>query len=311
MAFNIEIAALATAYLLDRLLGDPSFIPHPIVAFGKMISSGENYLNKGENRRFKGAFLTLLLVTIVGLFFYKIEYLVTNLSIWASYLFTSFFIFTGLAGTTLIKEGKEVFEKLDLSLAEGQKQVARIVGRNTNQLTDHQVRSATLETLAENLSDGVVAPLFWYAVAGLPGMMVYKMINTLDSMIGYKSERYLKFGMFAAKLDDVANFIPARITALLMILIARSKKAWHFIAIYGRSHSSPNAGYPEAALAGILDARFGGPNYYFGELVDKPFIGENNRPFIKLDIDRTVQINRTVEATMVILVLALELIKSI
>lgn len=308
MEFNVTIAALAAAYLLDRLFGDPIYFPHPIVGFGKLIYWGEKKINRGRNRVFKGALLTLVLVMLVGCVFFFIKQSLAELNGWADLLFTTFFIFTGLAGTTLIKEGKEVFKKLEISLNEGQQQVARIVGRNTEKLTDHQVRSATLETMAENLSDGVVAPLFWFAVAGIPGIMVYKMINTLDSMIGYKNERYLKFGRFAAKLDDLVNFIPARLTALLMVVVARSQRGLRFAVLYGRSHSSPNAGYPEAALAGILDARFGGPNYYFGELVEKPFIGENSRAFVANDINKAVFVNRGVEMLMIILVALVTLI---
>ena len=211
-------------------------------------------------------------------------------------------VFIGLAGTSLIKEGKAVFEQLDISLHAGQKQVARIVGRETSTLDAQKVRAAALETMAENLSDGVVAPLFWFLVAGVPGMMAYKMVNTLDSMIGYKSDRYLKFGAFAARLDDVANYIPARITAALMVLLSFNSRAAKFVVIYGRNHSSPNAGYPEAALAGILNGRFGGSNTYYGKVVEKPFIGEVDKRFTNDDINRAIAINRRVEVVMVLLV---------
>jgi len=218
-------------------------------------------------------------------------------------LFDAIAIFYCLAGTTLIREVREVFLALDRSLDEGRKQVARIVGRDTSELSAQEVRTAALETLAENLSDGVIAPLFWLAILGVPGMLAYKMVNTLDSMIGYKTDRYKAFGCWAAHIDDIANYIPARITALLMILATGKFRLLSFVWKNGRNHASPNSGYPEAALAGILDCRFGGPHYYFGELFDKPFIGENERALTTKDMKKAVRVNRTAEVLMVILVI--------
>ena len=190
--------------------------------------------------------------------------------------------------------------------------MARIVGRDTSDLSAQEVRTAALETLAENLSDGVIAPLFWLAVLGVPGMMAYKMVNTLDSMIGYKTERYKDFGCWAAHIDDVANYIPARLTALLMVLphavVSGQWSVFTFVRHYGRMHASPNSGYPEAALAGILNCRFGGPHYYFGELFDKPFIGENDRELTTADMRKAVRVNRMAEVLAIILVIAVGII---
>ena len=169
-----------------------------------------------------------------------------------------------------------------------------------------------METLAENLSDGVIAPLFWFALLGVPGMLAYKMVNTLDSMIGYHTERYLEFGCVAARVDDVANYIPARLTAMLMIIGAwmRYPKQYSivyllsFVKKYGRKHASPNSGYPESALAGILNCRFGGPHYYFGEYFPKPYIGENERELNFEDMRLSVRINRISEILMILLVIA-------
>jgi adenosylcobinamide-phosphate synthase len=150
----------------------------------------------------------------------------------------------------------------------------------------------------------VIAPLFWFAILGTPGMLAYKMVNTLDSMIGYKTERYRDFGCWAAHIDDIANYIPARLTALLMILSSGSRSTsslFTFVRVNGRNHASPNSGYPEAALAGILDCRFGGPHYYFGQLFDKPYIGTNDRPLTTADMKTAVRINRTAEILMVLL----------
>ena len=147
----------------------------------------------------------------------------------------------------------------------------------------------------------MIAPLFWLALLGVPGMLAYKMVNTLDSMIGYRTERYREFGCWAAHIDDIANFIPARLTAILMVLAAGKPQLLKFVWRNGRNHASPNSGYPEAALAGILDCRFGGPHYYFGELFDKPFIGENDRQLTTADMKKAVRVNRTAEVLMVAL----------
>lgn len=302
IAFNLNLPLL-TAWLLDHWLGDPSWMPHLVVAFGKLISWGEHRLNKGKFRFLKGALLSLLLVLGV--------YILTLLLLrWAAaYSFglllalQILLIFYCLAGTTLAREVREVFKAVDRSLEEGRKQVARIVGRDTSALSAQEVRTAALETLAENLSDGVIAPLFWYILLGVPGMLAYKMINTLDSMIGYKNERYRQFGCFAARLDDVANFIPARLTAFLMVLASGRWSLLAFVGKYGSQHASPNSGYPEAALAGILNCRFGGPHNYFGKEVWKPYIGHNERPLTTGDMQTAIRINRCAEWIMIIVVI--------
>jgi adenosylcobinamide-phosphate synthase len=214
-------------------------------------------------------------------------------------------VFFCLAGKTLAKEVRMVFLAADQSLEAGRRQVARIVGRDTSQLTDQEVRIAALETLAENLSDGIIAPMFWYLLLGVPGMLAYKMVNTLDSMIGYHTERYLQFGRWAARIDDVANYIPARITAFLMVMVVGRPRLLSFVARYGRKHASPNSGYPEAALAGILNCRFGGPHYYFGELFDKPYIGDNQRNVDSRDMAVAIRVNRRSEVAMIVIVSAL------
>ena len=237
-------------------------------------------------------------------------YLITSAA--HSSLFTCFFealiVFFCLAGTTLIREVRAVFLALDRSLEEGRKQVARIVGRDTSELSAQEVRTAALETLAENLSDGVIAPLFWFAFLGVPGMLAYKMVNTLDSMIGYKTDRYKDFGCWAAHIDDIANYIPARLTALLMVVVAGKPQLASFVWRNGRRHASPNSGYPEAALAGILNCRFGGSHYYFGQLFDKPYIGNNDRPLTTTDMRTAIRVNRTAEVLMLLIVIAVQII---
>ncbi len=301
---NSLIFSLGMGWAADLLIGDPEKLPHPVVWFGKMISFAEHRLNHGARRKAKGALTAIGLILFVFAATWLLrKALLYTLPTWVTVVFDAICIFYCLAGTTLIREVLHVFQALEQSLDEGRKAVARIVGRDTAQLSDQEVRKAALETLAENLSDGVIAPLFWLALLGVPGMMAYKMVNTLDSMIGYRTERYKDFGCIAAHIDDVANYLPARLTAFMMIMVAgRRPGLVGFVWRNGRRHASPNSGYPEAALAGILNCRFGGPHYYFGEIFDKPFIGENDRALTFSDARRAMWINRGAEVLMVALV---------
>ena len=292
--------SLLIGWLLDLVFGDPQRLPHPVVWFGKMISAAEHALNKGRHRLMKGAVTAIALILLVYGAGWVIRHLLHGVGIYAVMAFDVIVIFYCLAGTTLIREVREVFLALDRSLEEGRTQVARIVGRDTSQLSAQEVRQAALETLAENLSDGVIAPLFFLALLGTPGMLTYKMVNTLDSMIGYRTQRYRDFGCWAAHIDDIANYIPARLTALLMVMVSGRWSLVRFVWRYGNHHASPNSGYPEAALAGILDCRFGGPHYYFGELFDKPFIGENDRSLTTADMRTAIRVNRIAEVAMVL-----------
>ena len=320
-----RVLSLLLGWVLDLLVGDPQRLPHPVVWFGRLISLGEHRLNKGTHRRLKGALLAVGLIVGVFVAAWLLRHQV--LGLWQVrvslpfcpsspvlvqplvLLFDAVVVFYCLAGTTLIREVKAVFAALDRSLQAGRQQVGRIVGRDTSQLSAQEVRTAALETLAENLSDGVIAPLFWLALLGTPGMLAYKMVNTLDSMIGYRTERYREFGCWAARIDDVANYVPARLSALLMILSivpGGSRMGFasllRFVCHYGPCHASPNSGYPEAALAGILDCRFGGAHYYFGELIEKPYIGEHERTLTTADVRTAVSVNRRAEVLMVLLV---------
>ena len=299
----IPNSSLLLAWLLDRLLGDPSCLPHPVVLFGKMIAHGERLLNRGKCRVFKGALLAITLISVVVLATWTLVEIADDINIYIGIAVRAILVFYCLAGTTLIREVRQVFYAIDRSLDEGRRQVSRIVGRDTSELTDEEVRKAALETLAENLSDGVIAPLFWFAIGGVPAMMGYKMVNTLDSMIAYHSPRYLKFGKVAARIDDIANYIPARLTALLMLIAAKRLYLIRFVMKYGPCHASPNSGWPEAALAGILGCRFGGPHKYFGETFDKPYIGDNDKPLTRQDMEIAVRINRIAEAIAVVLVI--------
>lgn len=347
--WTFVIVPLFAGWLLDLCLGDPMWLPHPVVGFGKWIAFWERRLNRGGNRKLKGAVLAVVSIALVfGLVWLVFHYLNPSSlndsapqAFWGGVVgevLMAIVVFYCLAGTTLFREVRDVFFALDRSLDEGRQQVARIVGRDTSQLTAQEVRTAALETLAENLSDGVVAPLFWFALLGAPGMLAYKMVNTLDSMIGYRTERYRDFGCWAARIDDVANYIPARLTALLMIiskaLIPVSRESRNldkldsstessgnkpkkkvsllrFVRKFGRCHASPNSGYPEAALAGILDCRFGGPHIYFGELIDKPYIGTNDRPLTTADLRTSLRICFLAEFLAVAAVFLFELLKTL
>lgn len=341
---------LVIGWVLDRLFGDPENLPHPIVMFGKVISFGEKRLNHSSHRKIKGGIfavtciLSVYIITQVlltgalnvgykmFLFFCNNStqrplsiFLAENSSVQYPLVLIpytvigSILVFYCLAGKTLRNEVRMTFEAVDRSTDEGRKQVSRIVGRDTSDLTPQEIRTAALETLAENLSDGVIAPLFWFFMLGIPGMMAYKMVNTLDSMIGYQNARYKDFGFLAAKIDDVANYVPARLTAILIILTSytidtknankhissisdiyqRIKASFVFIAYFGPKHASPNSGWPEAALASILNCRFGGPHNYFGEYFYKPYIGNNPRTLITDDMNIAFKISIATENTMV------------
>lgn len=303
MDIILAVAPLLTGWALDLVAGDPTWMPHPVVGFGKAISFFEHRLNHGAHRVAKGAFMAVGLIMTVYLLALALMDWLTAYP-WVKCGVEAILIFFCLAGTTLVREVKMVFRAVDRSLDEGRRQVGRIVGRDTASLSAQEIHTAALETLAENLSDGVIAPLFWYMILGVPGMLAYKMVNTLDSMTGYRNERFRDFGRWAARIDDFANYLPARITAFLMVVASGRLSLLAFVRRYGHCHASPNSGYPEAALAGILGCRFGGAHDYFGETVYKPFIGENPRELTSRDMTVAIRINRIAEILMIIIVLA-------
>ncbi len=292
---------LVCGWVLDRIFADPSWLPHVVVGYGKIISFLEKHLNIGKHKLFKGGLMTFTLVVNVFCLTMFVLRMLTPFP-QASFILETILIFYCLAGKTLNIEVRKVFESFNYGIAKARLQIGRIVGRDTASLTETEIKTAALETLSENLSDGVIGPLFWYMILGLPGMMAYKMVNTLDSMVGYKNERYREFGCISARLDDMANYIPARLTALLIAMIGKSRRSFKYIFKYGHCHASPNSGYPEAALAGVLDCRFGGTHSYFGKDVYKPYIGERNRNLDKMDLMQSLRICLGAEITMVIIV---------
>lgn len=302
------IAAILAGVLFDTLLGDPRWLPHPIRLFGNAIQWLEKALNNGSHRKQKGALMWLLLVASTWVFFFL------STSFLRSYplllcLFNALFFFYGISNRSLIDESMKVEVRLQKDdLPGARKQLSTIVGRDTERLSAPKIRAAVLETLSENLSDGVVAPLLFFALGGVPLMMAYKMINTLDSMVGYKNERFIHFGYFSARMDDVANYIPARLTALLMALVSLKPRLLAFILEHGKNHSSPNSGYPEVALAGILNCRFGGPNSYFGKIVSKPYIGINDRELHHRDVLTACRINFMVASVGYVLLVVIQFV---
>lgn len=295
---------LLLGWILDRIFGDPSWLPHPVVGFGKVIAGLEHRLNHGGSRKVKGAVMALSLVTAVFVAVWALLWLLGPYPVIKLIVETTG-VFYCLAGATLSREVRMVFKACDRGLEYGRKQLSRIVGRDTDSLDDREIKTAALETLAENLSDGVIAPLFWYMLLGLPGMMAYKMINTLDSMVGYKNDRYSEYGCFSARLDDAANYIPSRLTAFLMVAVTFRFGLLKFVKRYGRCHASPNSGYPESALAGILNCRFGGTHDYFGEAVYKPYIGDNVRQFTSNDMKKSISVCFWAEVVMLLITIAI------
>lgn len=290
---------------LDTLLGDPRWLPHPIRFFGWQISRLEKQLNTGRHRRAKGMGMALLLILSTYLLFFAMETLLSPFPV-GSLVFSCLVFFFGISNHSLIQEALRVERKLQSGdLPAAREQLSWIVGRDTQHLSPSQIRIATLETLAENLSDGVIAPIFYFALGGAPLMMSYKMINTLDSMVGYKNDRFREFGCFSARMDDVANYLPARITALLIVLLPPSFRALSFVFKYGNKHASPNSGYPEAAMAGQLNCRMGGPNTYGGRLVEKPYIGTCVREITHRDLLHACYINALATLLFLLLLAAL------
>ncbi len=296
------LVPLILGWIADLILGDPPYLPHPIVGFGKIISWGEKILNKGKYRLLKGAlFAIILIISSFSIIYFLLQW-TSCIHPYITITLSAIIVFYCLAGKTLINEVRQVFVALDSSVEEGREQLGRIVGRNTSELSPQQIRTAALETLSENLSDGVIAPLFWFMILGVPGMFAYKMINTLDSMIGYKNERYKDFGCWAARIDDVANYIPARLTAFLMILASGQIHLFAFVRKYANQHLSPNSGYPESALAGILNCRFGGTHTYLDKIVVKPYIGEQDKILDSSDMATAIMINKRTELLMFLFV---------
>ncbi len=309
-AFGLPPAILAAAFLLDIAVGDPRWLPHPVRIIGKAITKTEIFLRKYFKSPLQekmggiflviiitfSAFLSALLLSSILLILFRFS----SLSLLAGALLI-YLTSTTIAVRELINSARIVIREVkNKDIETARNNLGMIVGRDTQNLSEEGVLKATIETLSENLSDGIIAPLFYLAIGGIPLALTYKAINTLDSMVGYKNERYKNFGWAAARLDDIANYIPARITGALIAVsssaVFRSpftvRDSLKTMLRDGRKHTSPNAGIPEAAMAGAIGVRLGGPSSYGGIIVQKPYIGTET------DVDYLAASEKTIKVIM-------------
>ncbi|ABB30729.1 cobalamin biosynthesis protein CobD [Geobacter metallireducens RCH3] len=301
-------AVVLTAVLLDLLFGDPRWLPHPVVAIGKLITVLEKFLRRlVTNERVGGVLLLLLAVGITAGAAWGAVRGASLVHPLAGVVVSALLGWTCLAARSLHGESKRVADALVRGdLPEARRYLSFIVGRDTAGLSEPEVWRGAVETVAENTSDGVIAPLLFFMIGGAPLALAYKAVNTLDSMVGYKNERYLHFGWASARSDDLANLIPARLTGLLMTLAAplaglSGRGAWRIMLRDGRNHSSPNSGIPEAAAAGALGVQLGGTNVYFGKPVAKPTIGDPLKPLDATAWRGTVRLMYGAECLLVLL----------
>lgn len=296
---NTPISSVLFAVVLDVIVGDPRSLWHPVMGIGKLIHALERKLYENEDtpaiRKRKGILLVILACITVTALVYSILALAFSVSYWLYFILCVYLLWTGLAGRTLKLEGLNVYHALAQNqLKEARERLSMLVSRQTELMSEDEVIKATVETVSENTSDGIVAPLFFGVLFGPCGMWLYKTVNTMDSMVGYKNERYLDFGWCAAKTDDVLNFIPARLTSWFILFSAPLegrpfKKAEEVYRRYRNCHESPNAGHPESAAAGVLGISLGGDAIYFGQTVCKPALGEMDQEPEPSDIVKTVR----------------------
>ena len=288
------------AYVLDLIFGDPQNIIHPVQIIGKMISSGEKFLlgeNSGLSRKYKFFAGMILNITVISLT-YGITYLIRRTSENSIILTVAeiYLMYTVFSINSLAREGNRVYNILkEGNIERARKDLSYLVSRDTGTMDEKMIIRSIMETISENTVDGIVAPMMYMFLGGLPLSMTYKAINTLDSMVGYKNEKYMDFGKFSAKLDDVANFIPARITGILIVIASMIlgydyKNSLKIFIRDRKNHSSPNSGHAEAGVAGALGVQFGGKVSYFGKEVDKPVIGDKIKNFELEDIKKNIKI---------------------
>ena len=304
------IAALIAGYLLDLLLGDPEWLCHPVRLIGKLITRLEKrFRTQGGNLRRSAVLLTASTVLTTMASAALILWL---LSLWGRvplFIGMTLMNWMGIAVTCMAREARGVEKALDRGLPDARKQVARIVGRDTQNLNEEEIIKATVETVAENTADGVISPMFWALLGGPVLLWGFKAVNTLDSMVGYMDEKYRDIGWSSARLDDIMNYIPARMTAVLMICAAYltgldGRNAFRIVRRDHRNHKSPNCAWSEAAAAGALHLQLGGTHDYFGKPVDKPTIGDADRPAEQKDIRRANRLLYVTGGLMTILITA-------
>ena len=283
---NILIAVFA--YLIDRKFGEFKFMRHPVEIFGELITFFEEKFYKDSVIR--GVFLVLLVLSFASLTSWAFQSYLALLPFIINVFISSILASIFIAHHMLLQSVKEVLDAEDKREA-----IAMLVSRDTAQMQESDIYKAAIETYAENMNDGVVAPLFYLLLFGFMGIVIYKSVNTMDSMVGYKNERYKNYGKAAALLDDVLNYIPARITAMLIMLSskeAREKYGVFGFYKFGKAHESPNAGHPISAMALILDVKLGGDTYYFGALKQKPYFGNGREKITREDVENSLRFLR-------------------
>ena len=280
------------SFILDLIFGDPEKITHPVQIIGKMITFLEKRLYGKKGSFIGGAILNILVVAST---FFAMDFLVKLTKINKIFeIIEIYLMYTVFSVKSLAREGKRVYGILKLgNLKVAREKLSYLVSRDTEKMDKLMIIRSTMETISENMVDGVIAPMFYMFLGGLPLAMTYKAINTLDSMVGYKNERYARFGMFSAKLDDAVNFIPARISGIFItmasyILRYNYKNAWKIFKRDRKNHASPNSAHPESAVAGALGVQFGGKVSYFGKEVKKPTIGDKFKEFRLDDIKKNI-----------------------
>ena len=285
----MHILVSLIAYVVDRIIGEFNFITHPVIWMGRYITWFEKRFYK--DKFLTGVWLWISLVLIVGVLSCSIEYLLGNS--WLGILIQGVIASSAIASKMLYDSVKDIITNPN--------NIKYLVSRDTQNLSSSDINKAAIETYAENLSDGVVAPLFYLILFGLCGAFVYKAINTLDSMVGYKNKRYEKFGKFSAKMDDIANFMPSRITAFLILILNLNLKQLQKCIKQGQNHESPNAGYPISAMGLTLNVKLGGDTSYFGEIKHKPTFGKGKTDITANDIQTALKLQLKLDILLIVI----------
>lgn len=303
-----HLCAITLAYIIDLIIGDPPTWPHPVKWFGSIISFLEKKWNNGRSRKLKGVFMLMIIMLLVFILSAFIVWVFYQIHPLAGIFIEGVLIATTIAQKSLKAASIEVYDPLEKGDLSGARlKLSYIVGRDTDNLGESEIVRGTVETLAESTSDGITAPLFWAIIGGAPLALVYRAVNTCDSMVGYKNDRFREFGWASAKFDDVLNLIPSRITGFVMLLGNKPlrfsrKKAWAILFRDAKRHPSPNSGWCEAAVAALLGVQLGGINYYKGVVSNRAKMGE---PLVLLQKNHILSANKIVKRTVFIFMLVL------
>jgi len=303
-----HLVALTIAVLIDRIIGDPPNWPHPVRWMGSFIAKLEKSWNKGRIKKLTGIGMLVTVLFVVGGISFLIVSIFYSLHLVVGIIVEAVLISTAIAQKSLMEAAVTVYDPLEKGdLSEARKKLSFIVGRDTDKLDESEIVRAAVETVAENTSDGITAPLFWALIGGAPLALIYRAINTCDSMVGYRNEKYEDFGWASARLDDVVNWIPSRLTSICMLAGSRPEfsnkaNAWKIVFRDAKKHPSPNSGWGEAPVAAILGIQLGGINYYKGVLSNRATMGD---PFVKIEKDHINKTNKIVSRTVPLFLLLL------